>query len=51
MSTARAGTIIVGEDELRRAIRALEEEKMQSPTLDGFGFESQTPPDSPQQRG
>ncbi|CAI7591261.1 unnamed protein product [Penicillium viridicatum] len=51
LSTARAGTIIVGEDELRRAIRALEEEKMQSPTLDGFVFESQTPPDSPQQRG
>ncbi|KAJ5602550.1 hypothetical protein N7537_005506 [Penicillium hordei] len=50
LSTARAGTIIVGEDELRRAIDALEEEKMQSPRLDGFGFESRTPPDSPQHR-
>lgn len=29
LSTARAGTIIVGEDELRRAIDALEAEKMQ----------------------
>lgn len=47
LSTARAGTIIVGEDELRRAIGALEEERMQSPRLDGIGFESQTPPDSP----
>ncbi|KAJ9488730.1 hypothetical protein VN97_g4542 [Penicillium thymicola] len=51
LSTARAGTIIVGEDELRRAIGALEEERMQSPRLDGIGFESQTPPDSPRQRG
>ncbi|KAG0155691.1 hypothetical protein PDIDSM_2864 [Penicillium digitatum] len=48
LSTARAGTIIVGEDELRRAIDALEEEKIQSPRLDGIGFESKTPPDSPQ---
>jgi hypothetical protein len=30
LSTARAGTIIVGEHELRRAIDALEEEKMQA---------------------
>ncbi|CAI7678205.1 unnamed protein product [Penicillium discolor] len=51
LSTARAGTIIVGEDELKRAIDALEEEKMQSPRLDGIAFESRTPPDSPQQRG
>ncbi|KAF7521527.1 hypothetical protein PCG10_008306 [Penicillium crustosum] len=51
LSTARAGTIIVGEDELKRAIDALEEEKMQSPRLDGIVFESRTPPDSPQQRG
>ncbi|KAJ5365820.1 hypothetical protein N7517_008706 [Penicillium concentricum] len=36
LSTARAGTIIVGEDELRRAIDALEEEKMQSPKLEGI---------------
>lgn len=49
LSTARAGTIIVGEDELRRAIDALEEEKMQSPRLDGLCLESETPPDSPQQ--
>lgn len=51
LSTARAGTIIVGEDELKRAIDALEEEKIQSPKLEGIGFESRTPPDSPQQRG
>lgn len=51
LSTARAGTIIVGEDELRRAIDALEEEKMQSPRLEGIRLESQTPPDSPQWRG
>ncbi|CAG8900271.1 unnamed protein product [Penicillium egyptiacum] len=51
LSTARAGTIIVGEDELRRAIDALEEEKRQSPSLEGIRLESQTPPDSPQQRG
>ncbi|KAJ5181175.1 hypothetical protein N7491_000730 [Penicillium cf. griseofulvum] len=36
LSTARAGTIIVGEHELRRAIDALEEEKMQSPGLEGI---------------
>ncbi|KAJ5836955.1 hypothetical protein N7447_002981 [Penicillium robsamsonii] len=36
LSTARAGTIIVGEDELRRAIDALEEEKMQSPKREGI---------------
>ncbi|CAI7651811.1 unnamed protein product [Penicillium glandicola] len=47
LSTARAGTIIVGEDELRRAIDALEEEKVQSPKLEGLRLESQTPPDSP----
>ncbi|KAJ5795184.1 hypothetical protein N7457_001783 [Penicillium paradoxum] len=34
LSTARAGTIIVGEDELRRAIDALEAEKMESQTPD-----------------
>lgn len=32
LSTARAGTIIVGEDELKRAIDALEAEKMQEST-------------------
>lgn len=32
LSTARAGTIIVGEDELKRAIDALEEEKVQEST-------------------
>ncbi|KAJ5958182.1 uncharacterized protein N7479_005332 [Penicillium vulpinum] len=47
LSTARAGTIIVGEHELRRAIDALEEEKMQSPKLGGMNLESVTPPDSP----
>ncbi|KAJ5146392.1 uncharacterized protein N7515_000956 [Penicillium bovifimosum] len=51
LSTARAGTIIVGEDELVRAVEALEKEKVQSP-LEGLGLglelESQTPPDSPQ---
>ncbi|KGO77347.1 hypothetical protein PITC_055320 [Penicillium italicum] len=46
LSTARAGTIIVGEDELRRAIDALEEEKMQSPTLGGIEFASHTLPGS-----
>lgn len=40
LSTARAGTIIVGEDELRRAIDALEAEKVQSPSLDAGRFES-----------
>jgi hypothetical protein len=58
LSTARAGTIIVGEDELVRAVDALEKEKVQSAlekekmqsALEGLGLESQTPPDSPQQR-
>ncbi|KAJ5165491.1 uncharacterized protein N7500_007321 [Penicillium coprophilum] len=40
LSTARAGTIIVGEDELKRAIDALEEEKMQSPKLGGIRLDS-----------
>ncbi|OQE35345.1 hypothetical protein PENCOP_c013G04235 [Penicillium coprophilum] len=40
LSTARAGTIIVGEDELKRAIDALEEEKMQSPKLGGIQLDS-----------
>ncbi|KAJ5947621.1 hypothetical protein N7466_000636 [Penicillium verhagenii] len=35
LSTARAGTIIVGEDELRRAIDALEAERMNDKTLGG----------------
>ncbi|CAG8204602.1 unnamed protein product [Penicillium nalgiovense] len=51
LSTARAGTIIVGEDELRRAIGALEEEKRLEPGLEGVRLESRTPPDSPLQRG
>jgi hypothetical protein len=45
LSTARAGTIIVGEDELKRAIDALEAEK--EPKLLDLQLESQTPPDSP----
>ncbi|KAJ5524510.1 hypothetical protein N7494_011160 [Penicillium frequentans] len=35
LSTARAGTIIVGEDELRRAIDALEAEKMHDDVVGG----------------
>ncbi|KAJ5647214.1 hypothetical protein N7490_003586 [Penicillium lividum] len=35
LSTARAGTIIVGEDELRRAIDALEAEKMHDEVVGG----------------
>ncbi|KAJ5270303.1 hypothetical protein N7505_006061 [Penicillium chrysogenum] len=50
LSTARAGTIIVGEDELRRAIGALEEERRLEPGLEGGGLDSQTPPDSPLRR-
>ncbi|OQE24789.1 hypothetical protein PENFLA_c009G07485 [Penicillium flavigenum] len=50
LSTARAGTIIVGEDELRRAIGALEEERRLEPGLEGASLESQTPPDSPLRR-
>jgi hypothetical protein len=43
LSTARAGTIIVGEDELRRAIDALEAEKVQdSPAAEAEGV-SDTP--------
>ncbi|OQD88241.1 hypothetical protein PENANT_c004G11718 [Penicillium antarcticum] len=49
LSTARAGTIIVGEDELKRAIDALEAEK--EPKLLDLQADSQTPPDSPPQRG
>jgi hypothetical protein len=45
LSTARAGTIIVGEDELKRAIDALEAEK--KPKSLDLQLESQTPPDSP----
>lgn len=48
LSTARAGTIIVGEDELKRAIDALEAEK--EPKLLDLQLESQTPPDSPPQQ-
>ncbi|KAJ5775186.1 uncharacterized protein N7511_000197 [Penicillium nucicola] len=47
LSTARAGTIIVGEDELKRAIDALEAEK--EPKLLDLQADSQTPPDSPLQ--
>jgi hypothetical protein len=43
LSTARAGTIIVGEDELRRVVDALEKERERGDR----GLESQTPPDSP----
>jgi hypothetical protein len=43
LSTARAGTIIVGEDELRRVVDALEKERERVDR----GLESQTPPDSP----
>ncbi|KAJ6070705.1 hypothetical protein N7467_012024 [Penicillium canescens] len=48
LSTARAGTIIVGEDELKRAIDALEAEK--EPKFLDLQLESQTPPDSPPQQ-
>ncbi|KAJ5562961.1 hypothetical protein N7461_001722 [Penicillium sp. DV-2018c] len=48
LSTARAGTIIVGEDELVRAVEALEKEKVQQSALEGLGLVSETPPDSPQ---
>jgi hypothetical protein len=48
LSTARAGTILVGEDELKRAIDALEAEK--EPKLLDLQADSQTPPDSPPQQ-
>lgn len=49
LSTARAGTIIVGEDELKRVVDALEKEKEKVEEMEGsgLGLESQTPPDSP----
>jgi hypothetical protein len=53
LSTARAGTIIVGEDELGRAIGALEEERRLEPGLEGGSLDyldSKTPPDSPLRR-
>lgn len=41
LSTARAGTIIVGEDELRRAIDALEAERIQDPSSSDLGEDEQ----------
>lgn len=41
LSTARAGTIIVGEDELRRAIDALEAERIQDPSASDLGEDEQ----------
>ncbi|KAJ5104625.1 hypothetical protein NUU61_001972 [Penicillium alfredii] len=43
LSTARAGTIIVGEDELRRAIDALEAEKMQEPRPEDAPLDYEAP--------
>lgn len=40
LSTARAGTIVVGEDELQRAIEALEAEKVQDSPAAEVGFDS-----------
>jgi hypothetical protein len=47
LSTARAGTIIVGEDDLERVVGALEEERERERESAGEGLDSQTPPDSP----